>query len=638
MLGDDVALRDAADLAGIDPFVAADHADRLTEQGLLRPGVPLGFLHPLLRTTVLAGMDPDVRDGARRRAAEVLQTNGAPAAAVAAQLFELTPAGDPSVVARLRAAAGEALAQGAADIATRQLRRALNEPPASAERGAVLAELGHAALLAGDPSAAAVALDESVELAKDPAERLIREIQAFRAHFGAEGRLDPDEIMGIVARVQRLGEAPDRRTQALFAEVVAAATNVPQLLPELGEHLAPYEDAPGDSAGERMMLAALSRVACQRGDSARQAADLARRALVGRVVLAEQGAEAVSFYTAVFTVIDADELGLAEKHLAAAMDLARRRGSEFGYAAASGFRGVAAFQRGDVRAAEEHAAAAMETGCLHGILVPIVGACLVRARLAAGDNVGAAEVIAPIGDADLPDLAPFNHLVLARGQVRFVRGDIEGALADMRTVLARAPRVVRYSRILPWRALAVPVLLAAGEADAAVAVAAEDVAAAVTWGTLGAHGAALLGQAPTADVERRLGLLDQAIALLGLSPARLDLATAHVLRAETLATLGEAAGACDAATTAAHLAETCGAGALLLRAEQVLGRERAAAAPAVPALTPGERRVAHLAAQGMSDRSIAETLFVTPRTVQKQLEAVCLKLGLEDRSQITTPR
>jgi len=39
----------------------------------------------------------------------------------------------------------------------------------------------------------------------------------------------------------------------------------------------------------------------------------------------------------------------------------------------------------------------------------------------------------------------------------------------------------------------------------------------------------------------------------------------------------------------------------------------------------------------MSDRSIAETLFVTPRTVQKQLEAVCLKLGLEDRSQIAAP-
>ncbi|MDQ3933581.1 MAG: helix-turn-helix transcriptional regulator, partial [Actinomycetota bacterium] len=64
------------------------------------------------------------------------------------------------------------------------------------------------------------------------------------------------------------------------------------------------------------------------------------------------------------------------------------------------------------------------------------------------------------------------------------------------------------------------------------------------------------------------------------------------------------------------------------------GRPRRAALSGVAALTPGERRVAEMAAAGMSNREIAETLYVTMKAVQWHLRHVYRKLGVTDRTEI----
>jgi DNA-binding CsgD family transcriptional regulator len=54
----------------------------------------------------------------------------------------------------------------------------------------------------------------------------------------------------------------------------------------------------------------------------------------------------------------------------------------------------------------------------------------------------------------------------------------------------------------------------------------------------------------------------------------------------------------------------------------------------IESLTPSERRVAELAAQGLTTRQIAEALFVTPKTVEFHLRHVYQKLGVSSRDQL----
>ena len=54
----------------------------------------------------------------------------------------------------------------------------------------------------------------------------------------------------------------------------------------------------------------------------------------------------------------------------------------------------------------------------------------------------------------------------------------------------------------------------------------------------------------------------------------------------------------------------------------------------VESLTPSERRVAQLAASGLTNRAIAQSLFVTVKTVETHLAAVYDKLGIRSRQQL----
>jgi DNA-binding CsgD family transcriptional regulator len=63
-------------------------------------------------------------------------------------------------------------------------------------------------------------------------------------------------------------------------------------------------------------------------------------------------------------------------------------------------------------------------------------------------------------------------------------------------------------------------------------------------------------------------------------------------------------------------------------------RPRRAAVTGVDALTGTERRVADLAAAGMTNRDIAQPLFVTTRTVEIHLSAAYRKLGIDSRSRL----
>ena len=85
-----------------------------------------------------------------------------------------------------------------------------------------------------------------------------------------------------------------------------------------------------------------------------------------------------------------------------------------------------------------------------------------------------------------------------------------------------------------------------------------------------------------------------------------------------------------------ELAAACGASALAEHARTELraagARPRRVARSGVDSLTPSERRVAALAAEGLTNAEIAQALFVTVRTVEMHLSAVYRKLEIASRA------
>jgi DNA-binding NarL/FixJ family response regulator len=64
------------------------------------------------------------------------------------------------------------------------------------------------------------------------------------------------------------------------------------------------------------------------------------------------------------------------------------------------------------------------------------------------------------------------------------------------------------------------------------------------------------------------------------------------------------------------------------------GRPVEPASGGISALTPAERRVAELAAEGYSNPEIAQTLYVTRKTVETHLGHVYQKLGIAGRGKL----
>jgi DNA-binding CsgD family transcriptional regulator len=89
---------------------------------------------------------------------------------------------------------------------------------------------------------------------------------------------------------------------------------------------------------------------------------------------------------------------------------------------------------------------------------------------------------------------------------------------------------------------------------------------------------------------------------------------------------------------ALHLADGCGAERLAGRAEDELrasgARPRRRTVTGPGAMTASEGRVAHMAARGMTNREIAQSLFVTAKTVENQLGSAYRKLGVRSRDEL----
>jgi DNA-binding CsgD family transcriptional regulator len=157
-------------------------------------------------------------------------------------------------------------------------------------------------------------------------------------------------------------------------------------------------------------------------------------------------------------------------------------------------------------------------------------------------------------------------------------------------------------------------------------------------GALPAHAGALLTRAmvdPDPDPDHALALMGDAVELLARCESPLECARVRVELGALLRRAGQRTAAREQLTLGADRAHHCGAVAVARRARSELlmigARPRRGAFSGVDSLTVGERRVAKLAADGLTNRQIANTLTVSIKTVSSQLAAVYRKLDIHSR-------
>jgi len=230
-------------------------------------------------------------------------------------------------------------------------------------------------------------------------------------------------------------------------------------------------------------------------------------------------------------------------------------------------------------------------------------------------------------------------LRLSRGRLRVERGLVADGLDDFLAVGSLAARaLVTCPSYMPWRSEAALAQLALGDEDAARHLAEEELELARAFGAPRALGVALHALGVVVGGDRGELLLREAVDALAEGDARLERARALTDLGALLRRRNRRSQARELLREGLDIAHRAGARPLAERAETELratgARPRRVVLTGVESLTASERRVAELAAQGLTNREMAQTLFVTARTVEGHLTSVFRKLQLDSREQL----
>jgi DNA-binding CsgD family transcriptional regulator/tetratricopeptide (TPR) repeat protein len=623
----------------VEPASAAELIDGLAAAGIVRTGWPVEFVHPLVRSAVEGDMPAGERSRLHARAAELLAAAGVPEERVAGHLLATYPAGDQHTVEVLARTAQAALAHGAPASAVSYLERALAEPPDAAARPVVLRHLGVAEMRAGRAEAAARHLEEARRAAADPSQRA----QAARGLVGplmALGRRGEAVVALEDALAESLALEPDLLL-AVKAELLLIGTLEPASYPDVAERLAPLDaGVEGSSPGVREYLAALTAHA---GLGLRPAAEVRRLAARAHAagIVEELSSGVIGWANVLYPPIVAEDFALADRMVEEAFADLRRRASVVGTARAHAARSFLQLRRGNVREAVADARTAVDAGRAGGFQGwPIALSTLVEALVEHGDGDAAEAALEETGVAhDVPDTFMSNWVLLARARLRVLQGRVDEAIADLEELGRRNDeRGHANPALLPQRSDLAAALLRRGARDRALALAGEELALSRRWGTPRTIGVSLRVLGLAEGGERGRALLRESADTLAGSDARLEHARSLVELGAALRRSGARAAAREPLHAGMELAHECGAPPLVERARQELvatgARPRRIMRAGVDALTPSELQVARQAAAGMTNREIAQALFVTQRTVETHLTQVFRKLGVSSRDAV----
>lgn len=636
VLGDNGELALAARVSGVSERAAREAADDLVRADIFAPGEELGFVHPIVRAALYEDLVPGERQARRAAVAEALTAMGAPPERIAAHLMLTTATGDRRRVRTLKSAATRAARRGAPEAAAARLRRALAESPEEQEKAEILTDLGRYEVAAMHFDAGEEHLRASVDSGGELTTRADAASALARCVVVSGGRSAEAAVEVLASLAEELAPLDRERSLELSCDLVTVVNAVPSLRPRLAGHLQRFWDqARGHAGFEAVARIFAAQEQLLRGGSAEAVADEVQAALATGLPAA---AATNAGFVAELTLQLAERYDPAVRLLDLAHEGARREGHTARQGLIHGARAAIALAQGALHDAQVEA----ETGLL--LVHPSHFAALQLAAVAIEVNVQrgaleAADELTAIGEAVEPlgDRTYGANFLIARGRLRIAQGRGREGVAELRWC---GQRLQELGLQWPsdWKAAAAPALASLGERQTAARLAGEQLTMARRVGAPGALGMSLRAAALVGGGDERLALLQEAVSVLEHSGARLQLAYAFAELGSELTRLGRRREGRDAQRRAIRLAEECGALVLTERARAELqagpGRRAQIELTGRDALTAAEWRVCRQAAEGHTNREIAQALFVTEKNVERHLSSAYQKLGIRSRFQL----
>ena len=629
--GDSALVQRAALASGLD--VPPEDEEALGRLVRLSPTVR--FRHPLVRTAIYSASSDAERRAAHRALAVALTDDGDTDRRVWHHAQSLDGP-DEAVATELERTADGARSRGGWAAAAAFLTRAAELTPASSDRARREVQAAFARFQSGDTDGA-LSLLVSVQT-RTIDDRLLADVKLLRGQLefyltrsthGAELLLEAARAIAphdpLLARetyleaVQAVGlaPAPDGSSEAHSVRAVARAA--------LLEAPRVDEGRPVD-----LLLDALARFYADGAAAATDAARAANESLLASPTSPELVRWTVLGANLAYETFD-DELlfDLAERGIATV----RATGMISLFPMASWMHVGSMVVRGDFEGAETLIGEVSSVAEDAGIPAPLFTTVAVRSWRGLAD--GYDELVASCRDA-----------AQATGEwhvLRFLDGItalMKNGEGDHRIALDHCKRVFADDNPTYGLVAAFEYAESANRAGTLEEVAeAEAIIRDLTSGTRTGWGRGVRALATAllaSDVDPG-AFFEESIAQFETTRLKPYLARTHLLHGEWLRRQGRREEGRVQLRTALEMLVEIGCGGFAARAARELGLSGGAARQhGTPAegLTPQELQVAHMAASGMSNRQIAEQLFLSHRTVASHLYRIYPKLGITSRSQL----
>ncbi|WP_328348225.1 helix-turn-helix transcriptional regulator [Micromonospora sp. NBC_00421] len=591
-----------------------------------------GLRHPAVGRAVLDSMTVEERGRLRRATACLLHDDGAPPARIAPHLLKTDDLDQPWMLQVLLDAGEQALADGDVDAARQYLRRANRDAVDECVRARIRSALARAEWRL-DPQAAVPHL-LGVATAVQAGHLSTRQAAGPFQYLLWHGQIDK-----ALELIRHLGERTDRNDPQSATDLIVLKSWMATLYPG-----APVGSPTAHSAGrDPLTLARVKRqlrgvtllgAVLERGNAS--AAEDAPH-MLGALRLDDE----TSFWNAVCAVIAliyADRLDIAGDWCER-LDRSATGRHHTPWALLAALAGVVAGRSGDLRRARELTEVALSRLSPQGWGVMIGMPLAIRLRVLTSLqewDEAAACLRTPVPPALFE--TPFGlHYLHARGLHALATGNPGVALADFQLCgqLMTSWRL-DLSSLVPWRTEVARALRHMGRRQQAEKLVREELDR-LRPDQVRPRGAALRLLASVEEGADRIRHLCAAVRLLRQCGDRVELAHALIDLGHAYQQAGDLRQAREVSRCARVVADECGIP--VLRPTSRAGRNGSAdrnddAIVLLTGLNDTESRVATLAAQGYTNREIAEKMYLTVSAIEQRLTRIYRKLDVNSRSEL----